>query len=118
MKNKKSLYESIMKDVSKTIKKKLDEDMIENEFYIDINAQSYDDMTVIDIYREVLPENIMTQKNSFLRFLRKNFPLLKWEYDDGEDTPYTEYVQYVAYPSKNSKDYILAAWNSKRGLQS
>ena len=117
MKNKKILYESIMKDVSKSIKKKLNEDM-ENEFYIDINAQSYEDGTVIDIYGETLPENIMAQKNSFLRFLRKYFPLLKWEFDDGEDTPFTEYVQYVAYPSKNSKDYILAAWNSKRYLQS
>lgn len=44
----------------------------------------------------------------FLDILTGNFPLFKWQYDDGNDGYNTNYCQYVAYPKYGSENYILA----------
>lgn len=113
--NKRALYESIMKDVSKTIKKELYENIDDGEdiYTIKVTANLSDDMTSITIYYEELPANIIIRNNNFLRYLNKNFPLLNWELDDGEDTKFTDYIQYVAYPSNDKNEYILATWTKQ-----
>ena len=56
--NKKALYEAIMKDISKIVKKKINENMEENT--INIPSQYYDEDGDIDLSDlSVLPENII-----------------------------------------------------------
>ena len=45
----------------------------------------------------------------FLYWLRANFPLLNWEFDDGYETYSTGYCQYAAYTEiENIGNYVLA----------
>ena len=56
--NKKALYEAIMKDISKIVKKKINENMEENT--INIPFQYYDEDGDIDLSDlSVLPQNII-----------------------------------------------------------
>lgn len=56
--NKKALYEAIMKDISKIVKKKINENMEENT--INIPSQYYDEDGDIDLSDlSVLPKNII-----------------------------------------------------------
>lgn len=56
--NKKALYEAIMKDISKIVKKKINENMEENT--INIPSQYYDEDGDIDLSDlSVLPQNII-----------------------------------------------------------
>ena len=52
---------------------------------------------------------------TFRQWLQKNFPLLTWLQDDGDDfheDEDTTYCQYVAYPDDNNPDdYVLASFN-------
>ena len=48
-------------------------------------------------------------KLPFLNFLKRNFPLFAWDYDDGDDNYETAYSQYVAYTEgENTGNYVLA----------
>lgn len=47
-------------------------------------------------------------KSPFLKFLEHNFPLFKWDYDDGDDTYNTGYCQYAAYTEDETMNYVLA----------
>ena len=56
--NKKALYEAIMKDISKIVKKKINENMEENT--INIPSQYYDEDGDIDLSDlSILPKNII-----------------------------------------------------------
>ena len=110
IKNNKRLYESIMKDVTKKVKKHLNEyEVGPKNYIIRITAQD-DNNNCITIFEKKYNKNILTQNDSFWKFVNKYFPLIKWEFDDGDDSMFTNYIQYVAYPKKDSRNYILAVW--------
>jgi hypothetical protein len=108
--NNKRLYESIMKDVSNTVNKHLNEYEVDPKNYIIRVTAQDDNNNCITIFEKTYNKNILTKNDSFLKFVNKYFPLLMWEFDDGEDIMFTDYIQYVAYPKKDSQNYVLATW--------
>lgn len=52
---------------------------------------------------------------TFYDWLCKNFPLIEWKADDGDDfdeDPCTDYCQYVSYCDPDNPDsYLLAVFN-------
>ena len=97
--NKKALYEAIMKDISKIVKKKINENMEENT--INIPSQYYDEDGDIDLSDlSVLPENII---NALAKDLLKNGDFQEDDRDD--DCLMCSILPYI--DSKNENATIL-----------
>ena len=97
--NKKALYEAIMKDISKIVKKKINENMEENT--INIPSQYYDEDGDIDLSDlSVLPENII---NALAKDLLTNGDFQEDDRDD--DCLMCSILPYI--DSKNENASIL-----------
>ena len=97
--NKKALYEAIMKDISKIVKKKINENMEENT--INIPSQYYDEDGDIDLSDlSVLPENII---NALAKDLLTNGVFQEDDRDD--DCLMCSILPYI--DSKNENASIL-----------
>lgn len=97
--NKKALYEAIMKDISKIVKKKINENMEENT--INIPSQYYDEDGDIDLSDlSVLPENII---NALAKDLLTNGDFQEDDRDD--DCLMCSILPYI--DSKNENATIL-----------
>ena len=97
--NKKALYEAIMKDISKIVKKKINENMEENT--INIPSQYYDEDGDIDLSDlSVLPENII---NALVKDLLTNGDFQEDDRDD--DCLMCSILPYI--DSKNENASIL-----------
>lgn len=97
--NKKALYEAIMKDISKIVKKKLNENMEENT--INIPSQYYDEDGDIDLSDlSVLPQNII---NALAKDLLTNGDFQEDDRDD--DCLMCSILPYI--DSKNENATIL-----------
>lgn len=97
--NKKALYESIMKDISKIVKKKINENMEENT--INIPSQYYDEDGDIDLSDlSVLPQNII---NALAKDLLTNGVFQEDDRDD--DCLMCSILPYI--DSKNENATIL-----------
>ena len=97
--NKKALYEAIMKDISKIVKKKINENMEENT--INIPSQYYDEDGDIDLSDlSVLPENII---NALVKDLLTNGDFQEDDRDD--DCFMCSILPYIN--SKNENATIL-----------
>ena len=97
--NKKALYEAIMKDISKIVKKKLNENMEENT--INIPSQYYDEDGDIDLSDlSVLPQNII---NALAKDLLTNGVFQEDDRDD--DCLMCSILPYIN--SKNENATIL-----------
>lgn len=97
--NKKALYEAIMKDISKIVKKKLNENMEENT--INIPSQYYDEDGDIDLSDlSVLPKNII---NALAKDLLVNGDFQEDDRDD--DCLMCSILPYI--DSKNENATIL-----------
>ena len=97
--NKKALYEAIMKDISKIVKKKINENMEEN--IINIPSQYYDEDGDIDLSDlSVLPQNII---NALAKDLITNGVFQKDDRDD--DCLMCSILPYIN--SKNENASIL-----------
>lgn len=97
--NKKALYEAIMKDISKIVKKKLNENMEENT--INIPSQYYDEDGDIDLSDlSVLPQNII---NALAKDLLTNGDFQEDDRDD--DCLMCSILPYI--DSKNENASIL-----------
>lgn len=97
--NKKALYEAIMKDISKIVKKKINENMEENT--INIPSQYYDEDGDIDLSDlSILPENII---NSLAKDLLTNGDFQEDDRDD--DCLMCSILPYI--DSKNENATIL-----------
>jgi hypothetical protein len=68
--------------------------------------------TDLVLYSNEVYSDMFNRKLTFLDWLKKNFPLLKWEFDDGMDFDEwkaTDYIQYVAYcDERKTNSYVLA----------
>ncbi len=97
--NKKALYEAIMKDISKIVKKKINENMEENT--INIPSQYYDEDGDIDLSDlSVLPKNII---NALAKDLLTNGDFQEDDRDD--DCLMCSILPYI--DSKNENATIL-----------
>ena len=97
--NKKALYEAIMKDISKIVKKKINENMEENT--INIPSQYYDEDGDIDLSDlSVLPQNII---NALAKDLLTNGDFQEDDRDD--DCLMCSILPYI--DSKNENATIL-----------
>ena len=97
--NKKALYEAIMKDISKIVKKKINENMEENT--INIPSQYYDEDGDIDLSDlSVLPQNII---NALAKDLLTNGVFQEDDRDD--DCLMCSILPYI--DSKNENASIL-----------
>ena len=97
--NKRALYEAIMKDISKIVKKKINENMEENT--INIPSQYYDEDGDIDLSDlSVLPENII---NALAKDLLTNGVFQEDDRDD--DCLMCSILPYI--DSKNENASIL-----------
>lgn len=97
--NKKALYEAIMKDISKIVKKKINENMEENT--INIPSQYYDEDGDIDLSDlSILPENII---NALAKELLTNGDFQEDDRDD--DCIMCSILPYI--DSKNENATIL-----------
>lgn len=97
--NKKALYEAIMKDISKIIKKKINENMEENT--INIPSQYYDEDGDIDLSDlSILPQNII---NALAKDLLVNGDFQEDDRDD--DCLMCSILPYI--DSKNENATIL-----------
>lgn len=97
--NKKALYEAIMKDISKIVKKKINENMEENT--INIPSQYYDEDGDIDLSDlSILPENII---NALAKDLLTNGDFQEDDRDD--DCLMCSILPYI--DSKNENATIL-----------
>lgn len=97
--NKKTLYEAIMKDISKIVKKKINENMEENT--INIPSQYYDEDGDIDLSDlSVLPQNII---NALAKDLLTNGDFQEDDRDD--DCLMCSILPYI--DSKNENATIL-----------
>lgn len=97
--NKKALYEAIMKDISKIVKKKINENMEENT--INIPSQYYDEDGDIDLSDlSVLPQNII---NALAKDLLTNGVFQEDDRDD--DCLMCSILPYI--DSKNENATIL-----------
>ena len=97
--NKKALYEAIMKDISKIVKKKINENMEENT--INISSQYYDEDGDIDLSDlSVLPQNII---NALAKDLLTNGDFQEDDRDD--DCLMCSILPYI--DSKNENATIL-----------
>lgn len=97
--NKKALYEAIMRDISKIIKKKINENMEENT--INIPSQYYDEDGDIDLSDlSILPENII---NALAKDLLTNGDFQEDDRDD--DCLMCSILPYI--DSKNENATIL-----------
>ena len=97
--NKKALYEAIMKDISKIVKKKINENMEENT--INIPSQYYDEDGDIDLSDlSVLPQNII---NALAKDLLTNGDFQEDDRDD--DCLMCSILPYIN--SKNENATIL-----------
>lgn len=94
--NKKALYEAIMKDISKIVKKKINENMEENT--INIPSQYYDEDGDIDLSDlSVLPENII---NALAKDLLTNGVFQEDDRDD--DCLMCSILPYIDSENKNA----------------
>ena len=94
--NKKALYEAIMKDISKIVKKKINENMEENT--INIPSQYYDEDGDIDLSDlSVLPENII---NALAKDLLINGVFQEDDRDD--DCLMCSILPYIDSENKNA----------------
>lgn len=94
--NKKALYEAIMKDISKIVKKKINENMEENT--INIPSQYYDEDGDIDLSDlSVLPENII---NALAKNLLTNGVFQEDDRDD--DCLMCSILPYIDSENKNA----------------
>ena len=94
--NKKALYEAIMKDISKIVKKKINENMEENT--INIPSQYYDEDGDIDLSDlSVLPQNII---NALAKDLLKNGDFQEDDRDD--DCLMCSILPYIDSKNKNA----------------
>lgn len=94
--NKKALYEAIMKDISKIVKKKINENMEENT--INIPSQYYDEDGDIDLSDlSVLPENII---NALAKDLLTNGDFQKDDRDG--DCLMCSILPYIDSENKNA----------------
>lgn len=94
--NKKALYEVIMKDISKIVKKKINENMEENT--INIPSQYYDEDGDIDLSDlSVLPENII---NALAKDLLTNGVFQEDDRDD--DCLMCSILPYIDSENKNA----------------
>lgn len=97
--NKKALYEAIMKDISKIVKKKINENMEENT--INIPSQYYDEDGDIDLSDlSILPQNII---NALTKDLLTNGDFQEDDRDD--DCLMCSILPYI--DSKNENATIL-----------
>ena len=94
--NKKALYEAIMKDISKIVKKKINENIEENT--INIPSQYYDEDGDIDLSDlSVLPENII---NALAKDLLTNGVFQEDDRDD--DCLMCSILPYIDSENKNA----------------
>ena len=94
--NKKALYEAIMKDISKIVKKKINENMEENT--INIPSQYYDEDGDIDLSDlSVLPQNII---NALAKDLLTNGVFQEDDRDD--DCFMCSILPYIDSENKNA----------------
>ncbi len=94
--NKKALYEAIMKDISKIVKKKINENIEENT--INIPSQYYDEDGDIDLSDiSVLPENII---NALIKDLLTNGEVQE-DLTDG-DCIMCSIIPYIDSKNKNA----------------
>ena len=94
--NKKALYEAIMKDISKIVKKKINENMEENT--INIPSQYYDEDGDIDLSDlSVLPQNII---NALAKDLLTNGDFQEDDRDD--DCLMCSILPYIDLENKNA----------------
>ena len=94
--NKKALYEAIMKDISKIVKKKINENMEENT--INIPSQYYDEYGDIDLSDlSVLPQNII---NALAKDLLTNGVFQEDDRDD--DCFMCSILPYIDSENKNA----------------
>ena len=94
--NKKALYEAIMKDISKIVKKKINENMEENT--INIPSQYYDEDGDIDLSDlSVLPQNII---NALTKDLLENGDFQEDDRDD--DCLMCSILPYIDSENKNA----------------
>ena len=103
--NKKALYEAIMKDISKIVKKKINENMEENT--INIPSQYYDEDGDIDLSDlSVLPQNII---NALANDLLTNGDFQEDDRDD--DCLMCSILPYIDSENKNASILLYLLYN-------
>ena len=101
--NKKALYEAIMKDISKIVKKKINENMEENT--INIPSKYYDEDGDIDLSDlSVLPQNII---NALAKDLLTNGDFQEDDRDD--DCLMCSILPYIDSENKNTSDIVISS---------
>lgn len=80
-----------------------------------VNAQLNNCAVDMALYSESVDFCQFDESWTFLQWLEKNFPLIEWTPDDGDDfdeDECTTYCQYVSYCDPyNPTSYILASYN-------
>jgi hypothetical protein len=85
------------------------------QYGILIDAQLDGCKSEMVLYSETSDTCKFSPRFRFYDWLCRNFPLIDWVPDDGDDfddDPNTDYCQYVSYCDPDSNDsYVLAAFN-------
>ena len=74
--------------------------------HISYESGNENSMMIYSHVYDNFPDSDSNAKLPFFSWLNRNFPLVLWVFDDGEDAVQTNYCQYVAYTDGNN--YILA----------
>lgn len=85
------------------------------KYYICIDAHTETE-DCVTIYHKTFDENPVSDHTTFYAWLHRNFPLIDWQFDDGDDTDEaenTDYCQYCCYTEEEGKGYILALYQAE-----